>query len=215
MTLAQDEMSLADAVEDWWDNNIEKIKKKIGRNHWVNEFENAAHGNSDYLQKAVSNALVTKKYDWDTYDIINQNTQDDIAEVLANLAYQDLVNDDEWCTTRWDSFDEQYCNVGSMNRNKKYENVSLTDFDCESLVDKINNLLSKVNAEVDVADDNADYGFINIGVYNPDFVTDYDLIAKDTDLFEVDHEDRSIGKAKSLNEICKLIADHFIKNFSK
>lgn len=117
MALAQNEMCLADAVEDWWDNNIEKIKKKIELDRWINEFENTAHGNSDYLQKAVSNALATKKYDWDTYDIINQSTQDDIAEVLANLAYQDLVNDDEWRTTRWDSFEESY-NGDKMDRKK-------------------------------------------------------------------------------------------------
>ena len=117
MTLAQNEMCLTDAVEDWWDNNIEKIKKKLGRERWINEFENAAHGNSDYLQKAVSNALATKKYDWDTYDIINQITQDDIAEVLANLAYQDLISDNEWRNTRWDSFEESY-NEDNTNRSK-------------------------------------------------------------------------------------------------
>lgn len=108
MTLAQNEMCLADAVEDWWDNNIEKVKKKIGRDRWINELEIAARSNSDYLQKAVSSALATKKYDWSTYDIINHNTQDDIAEILANLAYQDLVNDDEWRSTRWDSFEESH-----------------------------------------------------------------------------------------------------------
>lgn len=123
MTLAKNEMILADAVEDWWDNNIEKIKKKIGRDRWVNEFENAAHGNSDYLQKAVSNALATKKYDWNTYDIINQSTQDDIAELLANLAYQDLVNDDEWRTTRWDSFEESY-NRDKIDRKKLESRVA-------------------------------------------------------------------------------------------
>ena len=111
-------MCLADAVEDWWDFNIEKIKKRLGRERWISEFENAAHGNSDYLQKAVSNALATKKYDWDTYDIINQNAQDEIAEVLANLAYQDLVNDDEWRDEKWDSFEKYHNGCYKMYRKK-------------------------------------------------------------------------------------------------
>jgi len=118
MTLPQNEMCLADAVEDWWDTNIEKVKKKLGRERWVNEFEDAIHSNSDYLQKAVSNALATKKYDWSTYDIINQNTQDDIAEVLANLAYQDLYNDDEWRDTRFDSFEKYHNGKCNMHRSK-------------------------------------------------------------------------------------------------
>ena len=130
MTLSKSEMSLADAVEDWWDSNIEKIKKRLGRNRWVNEFEHAVHGNSDYLQKAVSNALATKKYDWNTYDIINQGAQDDIAEVLANLAYQDLVNNDEWRDTRWDSFEETH------NR----DSISISKL--EKRIDRLEKLLS-------------------------------------------------------------------------
>lgn len=141
MTLAQNEMCLTDAVEDWWDNNIEKIKKKLGRERWINEFENTAHGNSDYLQKAVSNALATKRYDWDTYDIINQNTQDDIAQVLANLAYQNLINDNEWRNTRWDSFEESY-NGGNMIRSK-----------LEARIEKLEKALKLKNEGFDISAD--------------------------------------------------------------
>lgn len=361
MTLSQNEMCLADAVEDWWDTNIEKIKKKLGRKRWIDEFECAIHSNSDYLQKAVSNALTTKKYNWDTYDIINQNTQDDIAEVLANLAYQDLFSDDEWCDTRFDSFEEysnggnnmdrkkleariaklekalknegfdisadvynwfnKYCN-DILDKDKRFgwkdlqedledtdasiytdeclldlaaeygidpddleeyrdqveydieklvkdaleyieygyddgmtkfdkntadwmdryrdndaytaslesrinklekklksesfkkiflENLMLSTFDCNQLSALVNKELP--DCDIDFVDDNADNGFVNIAIYNPEYIADYDVIANDIDSFEVANDDKTVGIAKSFKEVAKMIATHFKKNY--
>lgn len=94
------------AVEDWWDTNIERIKKVLSYDGWISEFEDTVHGKSRYLQKAVSNALATRKYNWDTYDIINNYTQNEITQIIANLAYKELVMDDNWYKTKFDSFDE-------------------------------------------------------------------------------------------------------------
>lgn len=102
---------------------------------------------------------------------------------------------------------------GRTNESLKNENVPLNTFDCEALLKIVEDNIKSTGAEADVTDDNADYGFINVGIYNPDFVTDYDVIANEFDSFEVDHEDKPIGKAKSFEEIGKIIADHYKENF--
>lgn len=98
---------------------------------------------------------------------------------------------------------------------RKNESIPLNTFDCEALLKLVENNLKDTGAEADVTDDNADYGFINIGIYNPDFITDYDVIANEFDSFEVDHDDKSIGDADSLEDIAKIIADHFKNNYNK
>ena len=100
--------------------------------------------------------------------------------------------------------------------NIKNESVPLNPFDCEKLSKAVSdNLKDLKECEVDVTDDNADYGFVNIGIYNPDFVTDYYVIANKFNSFEVDYEDKSIGEADSLEGVGKIISDHFKKNYNK
>lgn len=102
---------------------------------------------------------------------------------------------------------------GKTNESFKNENISLSTFDCNYLLKTVEDNIKNTGAEADVTDDNGDYGFVNVGIFNPDFVTAYDVIAVDLDLFEVEHEDRLIGKGKSFEEVGKLIANHYKKNF--
>lgn len=112
MTKPFEDYSLAEAVEDWWDTNIEKIKQKLGQERFVNELDAAVRGRSEYLQTAVSKALLTKKYKWEDTEITRSDNQDEIEETLANLASQDK----DWRDERWDSFEE------SHNGNRTFRN---------------------------------------------------------------------------------------------
>lgn len=103
--------------------------------------------------------------------------------------------------------------ISRLEKKLKNENISLNTFDCEALLKILENNIKSTGAKADIADDNADYGFISIAIYNPDYVTDYDIIADKFDSFEVNNEDKSVGKAKSFEEIGKLIADHYKENF--
>ena len=107
---------------------------------------------------------------------------------------------------------EKYESLSNSKRLIKNESIPLNPFDCEKLSDAVSNSLKDLKElEIDVTDDNADYGFVNIGIYNPDFMTDYDVIANEFNSFEIDHQDKSIGKATSLEGVGKIIADHFKK----
>jgi predicted ArsR family transcriptional regulator len=103
--------------------------------------------------------------------------------------------------------------ISRLEKKLKNENISLNTFDCEALLKILENNIKSTGAKADIADDNADYGFVSIAIYNPDYVTDYDIIADKFDSFEVNNEDKSVGKAKSFEEIGKLIADHYKENF--
>lgn len=103
--------------------------------------------------------------------------------------------------------------ISKLEKKLKNESISLNTFDCETLLKILENNIKNTGAKADIADDNADYGFISIAIYNPDYVTDYDIIADKFNSFEVNNEDKSVGKAKSFEEIGKLIANHYKENF--
>lgn len=97
---------------------------------------------------------------------------------------------------------------------KVKENVSLTELDCGRLQSVIDLHLKKFDCTCDVEDSNADYGFVNIGIYdNGSYSTEYDVSAVEYNRFEVMYDDKMIGVAKSYNDIGKVIATHYGKNF--
>lgn len=104
-----------------------------------------------------------------------------------------------------------------LRRNKqrrKYENVPLTTFDCETIQQIIEDDFDDLpEIKVDVTDDNADYGFINVGIYNDEYLTDYDIIVNDATSVEVSQNDKKIGEADSLEDAADLLANHFMKNY--
>ena len=67
--------------------------------------------------------------------------------------------------------------------------------------------------EVDITDDNSDYGFINVGLYNPEYITSYDIIVNDTKSVEIEHEDKKVGTAKSIEDAADMLADHFMEDY--
>lgn len=96
----------------------------------------------------------------------------------------------------------------------KYEDVSLTTFDCESIRQQVEDLLDDTpEVTVDINDDNSDYGFLNIGFFNPEYLTDYDIIAKDVKSFEVEQDGKNVGKARSVEDAIDLLVDKFIKDY--
>ena len=55
---------------------------------------------------------------------------------------------------------------------------------------------------------------MNIGIYvNDSYSTEYDVSAVEYNRFEVMYDDKMIGVAKSYNDIGKIIATHYGKNF--
>jgi hypothetical protein len=99
---------------------------------------------------------------------------------------------------------------------RKFENVQLNTFDCEMIVDLINDgLESAGNYIADYTDDNAEYGFLNIGIYaNNKYLTEYNITAEEFDSFDItDENDRSVGNAASFKDTADLIVDHFKKNY--
>ena len=108
----------------------------------------------------------------------------------------------------------------SSNESRRYrrrcknEEVSLTTFDCESLKQMVeDNLDDLPECEIDITDDNADYGHVNVGIYNPDYITDYDIIANDVDSFEIINDDKKLGEADSLDDAADMLCDHFMDNY--
>lgn len=104
-----------------------------------------------------------------------------------------------------------------MNESKsrcKNEGVPLTSFDCELVKQMLEDYFDDLpEIEVDVTDDNSDYGFINVGIYNPEYITSYDIIVNDTRSVEVDHEDKKIGTARSIEDAADMLADHFMDDY--
>lgn len=104
-----------------------------------------------------------------------------------------------------------------MNESKsrcKNEGVPLTSFECELIKQMLEDYFDDLpEIEVDVTDDNSDYGFINVGIYNPEYITSYDIIVNDTRSVEVDHEDKKIGTARSIEDATDMLADHFMEEY--
>ena len=97
----------------------------------------------------------------------------------------------------------------------KYENVPLTTFDCEALKQIIeDNFDDLPEIEIDIVDDNSDYGFINVGIYSNDkIITSYDIIVDNVNSVSIEHDNKNIGTAKSLEEAADVLADHFMEDY--
>lgn len=95
------------------------------------------------------------------------------------------------------------------------ENTSMTNLDCERLKKVIDLNLKRYDCTADMADDNSDYGFVNVGIYdaNDEFVTDYDIVVADYNKFEILHDDKKFSTADSYNNVGKAIAKHYGENF--
>ena len=95
----------------------------------------------------------------------------------------------------------------------KNESLPFTTEDCKSLKQIIEDGLDDLpECEIDITDDNADYGYINIGVYNPNYITDYDIIQEDVNSFKVINNDNTL-EADSLDDAASMLCDHFIENY--
>lgn len=92
------------------------------------------------------------------------------------------------------------------------ENVMVNSFTCKSLGNMIESNLADVDGYVDVVDDNADNGFINIGIEAADGTrAEYDVVVEDDHTIQVLFADKEIAECDSLSVCAKSIASHFRK----
>lgn len=96
----------------------------------------------------------------------------------------------------------------------KLESVPLSDFDGEDIERKISNEIQGLDLVCDVVNDNADYGFVNIGIATKEdnYITDYDIEAISYNEFEITNNGDKVGKAKSFSSAAKMIADNIKKS---
>ena len=109
---------------------------------------------------------------------------------------------------------EKNAKMESCNRRRvrKNESIPLNTFDCEQFALMVqNNLKEFDDAFADVVDDNADYGFVNVGIECNGKEDDYDVIANEYNSYEVMNNDKKVGECKSLSDAAKMVADHFKK----
>lgn len=108
--------------------------------------------------------------------------------------------------------------LNEFNKRKYYEEVQLSAFDCQQLADSIETLIAnKVGkrCDVDITDDNADYGYINVGIECDGFANEYDVRALDYDLFEVMEDNETFEDCESLEEVAQVIANRFIEEMNE
>lgn len=105
------------------------------------------------------------------------------------------------------------------SRKCKNESLPFTTEDSESLRQIIEDRLDSLHEceigcqfEIDITDDNADYGYLNIGIYNPNYITDYDIVQEDVNSFKVINNDDTL-EADSLDDAAHMLCDHFIENY--
>lgn len=142
---------------------------------------------------------------------------DDYDESIAKIGPFDLnkdVNKVAEFIKNQITFAKQKYKIEGFSR--KLENIQLSMFDCEMIVDLINDKLESIGDYVaDYADNNAEYGLLNIGMYaNNKYLTEYNITAEEFDSFDIsDENDRSIGNAASFKDIADIIVNHFKKNY--
>lgn len=95
------------------------------------------------------------------------------------------------------------------------EAVSITRFECDSLEDLVTHEIKDIpDCEVEVGDENAIYGFLDVAFYNPEFVVGYDIIVNEYNDFEILLNDKLIANATSFKDAAVKIANHFKKNYA-
>lgn len=94
----------------------------------------------------------------------------------------------------------------------KNENVSISSFDCRFIENTIDRELDKYGAVIDVNDDNAINGFVNVGIEINDLQLDYDVIVEDSDNMTVECDGETLGNFTSLQQCCKRIIAHVKEN---
>jgi len=99
-------------------------------------------------------------------------------------------------------------------RRCKYENIPLTTFDCGVIEQTIKDSFDDLpEVDIEVTDDNSDYGFLNVGIYNPEYVTSYDIIVNEAESVDVEHEGKKVGTAESIEDAADMLAEHFMKDY--
>ena len=91
----------------------------------------------------------------------------------------------------------------------KNENVQFSLFDCDHLESLVYSKLGNIDCDVDINDDNADYGFINVGINCDGQIADYDIEALEYNKFRVTTDDKDLKTCNSINDIAITIAKAF------
>lgn len=118
-------------------------------------------------------------------------------------------------TNKYRSLNERRCAFNCNRRRMKFESVPLTTFDCQ-YIDKLINkkLYNEFGYGADCTDDNADYGFLNIAIYNNSdkYVADYDIEVVNNSRINILYNDTVISTARTLEEAVNNIVKDFEDN---
>ena len=191
------------------------------------ELDNAMPIDSASEKKTFQLVLKTrdKKYNGMCFIITTDNDRSDMCCVavdgadnkIASLDKFHLDNDLNKCAmfimqTLKSSANE---NKRTKSKSRKYENVPLTTFDCETLLQIMeDNFDDLPEIGVDITDDNADYGFVSVGIYRDDeYLTSYDVIVNDVNSVDVECDNKKIGTSKSLEDAADMLADSFMEDY--
>lgn len=129
---------------------------------------------------------------------------------IKNLSLTDDVN-------KIANFMLQYIIENTVTESKRrvYESVPLTQFDCETINKLLNKeFKDKLGYSTDYADDNSDYGFLNIGIYDDkgEYITDYDIEVEEPNKIAISTDNREVGTANSFKQCAEKIFKDFEKN---
>lgn len=129
---------------------------------------------------------------------------------IKNLSLTDDVN-------KIANFMLQYIIENTVTESKRrvYESVPLTQFDCETINKLLNKeFKDKLGYSTDYADDNSDYGYLNIGIYDDkgEYITDYDLEVEEPNKIAISTDNREVGTANSFKQCAEKIFKDFEKN---
>lgn len=102
------------------------------------------------------------------------------------------------------------------NKKRKFEEVSLSRMDCESLRKDIEDALSEEDVEVEVHldDRNADSGIVVFSIYDVSWVADYSIIIEDASTCIVECNSKRIKTLDTLSDATDYIVDHYIKRYT-
>lgn len=100
----------------------------------------------------------------------------------------------------------------------KNESVPLNNFDCEELESIIDEKVnSRFNWNASIENDNADYGYISVGVYNDanKYIVGFDVEADNYDSFIISCNNKDVATAESFEEIADIIVKEINKKYYK
>jgi hypothetical protein len=138
--------------------------------------------------------------------------------VLRNLNIDtDIDKVAEFILSILDSNKNEVChkhNKKQLRKSIKNENVPLTTFDCGAIKQAVEDYLDDLpEVKINVNDDNSDYGYIKVSLYNPKYLTDYEIIVSDSNSIKLIHKNKTVDTVGSIDDAVELLSKDFMKDY--